>query len=184
MNKSNNNGISVIITLLFVALYYFVNSFIIVDINQIINYAFLGIIFISVYIGVIKLGSGKYLLFNRDYLIALDAIRSIYDFFIFHSSHARLTQSIGDSVIKEGNRYSANDKILFISIRLGIVSIITVIWYIIIYNNTILTRNHNTLPTFVIVSILVPMIFLLIILILISIYNIKKKLRHISNPET
>ena len=78
-------------------------------------------------------------------------------------------------LIKEGNKYSTSDKFLFIIIRLGIISIITILWYIIIYNDTIFARNPNTIQYFVIISVFVSIILLVFMPVIIPISNYKKK---------
>ena len=175
MKEYDNYGMATIIAVVFTGLYYFINSIIIVNINQVINFIFMGLIFISVFIGVNKLYNGKFVLFNRDYLKVLDKLRAIYHFFAFNQSYESLAYIHDNYLIKEGNKYSTSDKFLFIIIRLGIISIITILWYIIIYNDTIFARNPNTIQYFVIISVFVSIILLVFMPVIIPISNYKKK---------
>ena len=58
-NSNKNPAVAVLISFLILGLYYFLNTFVIKNMNEIPNYIFLGLAFIAVYITVSKLYMGK-----------------------------------------------------------------------------------------------------------------------------
>ena len=53
-NSNKNPAVAVLISFLILGLYYFLNTFVIKNMNEIPNYIFLGLAFIAIYITVSK----------------------------------------------------------------------------------------------------------------------------------
>lgn len=174
-NSNKNPAVAVLISFLILGLYYFLNTFVIKNMNEIPNYIFLGLAFIAIYITVSKLYMGKYILYNRDYLKRLDTLRFLGYFFGYGASYRRYAYTASDSLIKEGNLYVDTSKTLFILIRIGMILLVTFLWYIICFNNTIFSANHDMFAILIGAGAVIVSFFLAGSPVMVSMHAVNKK---------
>lgn len=115
--------------------------------------------------------------FNRKYLKLLDALRALTYYFNFKDA-PRLSYLTFNSYIKEGNNYIEKNKSIFVSINIGIIFALTVMWHLLIDNNPIFSNNVSPL-----IVVIVLFLFLIAILVIAPLIYISNKINQIEQSQ-
>lgn len=164
-----NSGLVVVLSLIITIIYVLINNYFIINLYEVLNYIFVFIIFLVSFNTIKQLFNDKYNNFNRKYLSFFSKLRLVN---AYTSDGAMLlSHQQMDGQIKEGNKYSFGNKFLFLSIKFGIILLLTLIWHVLLGNNSILL---NDLSIIILMLLIITCLIIVPIIVPIVSLNIKK----------
>ena len=148
-NKSTNKWLVIFIFMIIFVLYCLINFKFINDKSLELNYFFIIVIFILFLRMSLNICSDKYIGSNRSYFKLLSVLR-----FLNFLKSPNLAYTQYNNTLKEGSSYIFESKTLYILIRTGFILFLTLIWHLLLFENSSLFSNGLAMPILIFSSLI------------------------------